>query len=394
MAVLSLLLLTALAQASEHGRAPAHESAPVHAEEPAVAAAEKKTPGPTVAMNATTGKAVRANEILAVGNTPVKIVDQQNAQIELAPHTVVEFNAEGQLQLLRGSALVESAGERSLATSSARLDFAGKVLLSYDHKLRSTSAFVVDGEARMVNPHQADRSLRLERFRGATLEVDSILPQALRQLDLASVKSWMKGYAWPEARTAQILRAFPTQIVAEERAEPEHLKAAKLEDYFSAIDTEEDVEQPDYYERKFADPDAAVAQAKSTKKEASRSMSPEEAALISLPSTQIDLGFEVMSGNEEALAQGTIELPRKAKRPAGGRSLASPKKPVAQKRPAVKMEKTADGSDPEVNEVLERLRGIRPKAPVISQVPAFSARSPASEAGVVPDPVYDFSENF
>jgi hypothetical protein len=97
----------------------------------------------SVAMEVAGSRPVYAGEIFSVGKDPVNVVDKLNAQIELAPHSVVEFSEEAELKVLRGSALVESRGERSLRTSTATLDFNGKVLVSYDHKEKSTSAFVI-----------------------------------------------------------------------------------------------------------------------------------------------------------------------------------------------------------------------------------------------------------
>jgi hypothetical protein len=59
-------------------------------------------------------------------------------------------------------------------------------------------------------------------------------------------------------------------------------------------------------------------------------------------------------------------------------------------------EKKENGLDPEVNAVLERLRAVKEKAPVISENPRpATSRGPASVGiDAVPDPVYDYSQNF
>jgi hypothetical protein len=343
---------------------------------------------PTVAMQALSGKPLKAGEIFTAPDKPLLLVDRANTKIELAPFAVVEFSIEGQMKLLRGSALVEGRGERSLRTSSAQVDFTGRLLVSYDHKDRSTSAFVFEGEGRMVNPHQPDRTLRLERFKGATLEVGGVFPQLIRDLNFATVESWMRGYAWPEALTKELTKELPresTRSVAS--AAPAHLSDTKLEDYFSAIDTADEFSQPDYYEKKFADSDQVAAEANS-KKQTGKEISPEEAALISLPNTKIDLEFEIITPGQKEQELAAILNPKSA------RGLASV--PAAKKVAPVKAKTATDGLDPEVTQVLERLRRIQNKTPVISQVPVVEkSRRPASlETGLVPDPVYDYSQNF
>jgi hypothetical protein len=356
------------------------------------AAAEPAGPsGVTVAVDAVSGAPVRAGELYAAGSATARLVDRSNMKIELAPHSVVDFDSNGEMLLMRGSAYLESRAERGLRTSSARVDFAGRILLSYDHKDKSSSVFVLEGDARMVNPHQADRSLRLERFRGATLEVGGILPQLVRQLSLSSLQEWMQGYAWPLDRRNEILGALPDRIAAAATPAPAHLKEARLEDYFSSIETADEFGQPDYYQRKFADPDAVVAEANS-KKESGATLSPEEAALISLPSTRIDLGFEILGAEEKRREVAALPARPKQERQANRLPASVKATPKAPQQPASQV----DGLDPEVNEILERLRGIRPKPPIISRVPEPApVRGPASGgAGFVPDPVYDYSENF
>jgi hypothetical protein len=173
---------------------------------------------------------------------------------------------------------------------------------------------------------------------------------------------------------------------------PAHLAGVKIEDYFSAIDNgDDDSSQPDYYERKFADPDATIAEAKAAKP-AKKGMSPEEAALITLPSTRIDLGFSVLGQEQYARDMKKAKprtLPKQVKR-----SLASvPAKP---KRAPESLSLPAPAPAPDgVGRILERLRGLEPKEPVVSSYPVRDARGPASVSpSVVPDPVYDYSENF
>lgn len=353
------------------------------------------TSGPVLAMDAKTGRSYRSGQMLEAGSQPLAIVDRSNNKIELAPHSVAEFRQDSGFRLLRGSALLESRAETTARTSSARVDYRGRLAISYDYKEQSTSAFVIDGEARMVNPHQEEQSLRLERYRGATMVVGQVIPQLIRQLDVGGVREWLAGYAWPEARMQEMLRGMPAAFTAEERvpAERTHVQSAKLEDYFSTIDTADESNQPDYYERKFRDPDVAIAESKSRTK-TGKSLTPEEAALIALPNTKIDLGFElppeVLTAEEK---QRETERLFRARNHRPKRGLASVKDQVKRE---VSSAKKPEGGDPEIGAVLERLRAIQAKEPVISGLPEGPAgRAPSSTGGgAVPDPVYDFSQNF
>ncbi len=343
---------------------------------------------PTVAMREPSGKPIRAAELFQASNKTEVFVTKKNMRVELAPYSVVELNSDGQVKVLRGSALFDSRYEESVKTTSAVVDLVGKALLSYDHKDRTTSAFVLEGEARMSNPNGKDKSLRLEKFRGASLEIHSVMPQMIRQLDIAALDGWLAGYSWPKEKRTKFLTDLPTQLSVEDVPIKEHLAEVKLEDYFSSIETADEFNQPDYYRKKFADPDQVVAEANAKKADASRPLSPEEAALISLPSTKIDIDMEVLG-----VAQKQKELLRSAEEKQPNRTIASVTKPRAAKKAA---EKKDNGLDPEVNAVLERLRAVKERSPVISENPRpASSRGPASVGlDAVPDPVYDYSQNF
>src|SRR4051812_6642166 len=68
------------------------------------------------------------------------IVDRNNVRYQFSPHSVFEFQAAGKLRLLRGSVIAESHLEQTLETTSAKIDFVGRVIASYDFKEKSTSA--------------------------------------------------------------------------------------------------------------------------------------------------------------------------------------------------------------------------------------------------------------
>jgi hypothetical protein len=226
--------------------------------------------------------------------------------------------------------------------------------------------------------------------------VGDVIPQLIRQLDVGSLDSWLKGYAWPPGTRREWLEAIPNGQLAVKPKVAEHLEAVKLENYFSAIDSDDEVQAPDYYERKFADPDKVVAEANSVK-EKSTGIKPEEAALVALPSTKIDLGFDLVPQVltvKQKQAEG-VKVPQAWKQPA--RSLASVKPVKA--RAAAKA--VTDQGDPEVSAVLNRLRSLREAEPVTSPQMEYKVkaekRQPASvgiEPSAVPDSVYDYSQNF
>jgi hypothetical protein len=223
--------------------------------------------------------------------------------------------------------------------------------------------------------------------------VGEVMPRLIRQLDIGGVRTWLAGYAWPEAKMSEFLQALP-EAMAEAKPKAEMPGAHKLEDYFSAIDTADESSQPDYYERKFQDPDHSVAAANAPKVTGPKALTPEEAALISLPTTKIDLGFdlapEVLSAEQKARE---VEGILKKLAHVGDRLPASVKKPKGHAPASVRK---VDGGDPEINAVLGRLRGIQGKDPVISSLPELpKGRGPSSaNGGAVPDPVYDYSQNF
>ncbi len=355
---------------------------------------EKKPEGPVVAMDANKGKSLRAGELITAGSETMVLVSRDNFRTELSPHSVAEFDEQGILRLLRGSAVVESKSESAMSTVGARVEFVGRTLVSYDHLEKSSSVFVLEGEARMVNPHRNDSTLRLARFRGATLVVGGVVPQLVRQLDVGTVNSWLKGYSWPDSRREALLKNMPGQMISAKEETPHHLQETKLEDYFSSIDTADELHQPDYYQKKFDDPDKVVAEQNSVAG-AGKVLSPEEAALISLPKNQINLDFdlapEFLTAEQKQEEVGRVE-PKSIK----GRGLASVS-PVAKAAPKTKKKKVSaemDQGDPDVSLVLSRLRQVRSDKPVISNRQS-GTRAPASlPESVVPDPVYDYSQNF
>lgn len=354
-----------------------------------ILAAQDASAGAVAAVDGKTGAPIEAGALVNAGSEPRVLVDRNNVRYELGPRSVAEFAEDGELRLLRGAVLAESALERAMKTSGSQVDFVGKVLVSYDHKEKSTSAFVLEGQARMVNPHESARTLRLDRFRGATIVVGDVLPRLVRQLDFASVDAWLKGYSWSDERRAALLKELPREKWSAEPKPAEHLAEAKLEDYFSSIETADEFHQPDYYQRKFADPDQVVADANAIKG-SGKAMSPEEAALISLPKTRIDveldLPLEMLSSQDKAREVAGVDRNVGASKPA--RSLASV---AAPKKRAQHAPRPAERGDPEINTVLERLRSLKGG----SAVNFAPARGPASAPiSAVPDPVYDYSENY
>jgi hypothetical protein len=343
------------------------------------------------AMDEKSGGAVNAGVLITAGGESAVYISRNNQRIELSPRSMGEFDEKGGFRLLRGSAYAESTTESSMNTSGARLVFVGKALVSYDHNEKSTSAFVLEGEARLENAHRNDSTVRLQRYRGATLVVGDVLPRLVRQLDVGAVQSWLKGYSWPEKRSKEILDGMPGEPQIAKPDVPKNLEDTKIADYFSSIETADEFHQPDYYAKKFEDPDKAIADANS-KHGAGKRLSPEEAALISLPKTQIDLGFDL--GPEFLTAD---QKAKEVSRVGRAMNVVNKRTPASVSTKAAKAVKRAaaprpgDTGDSDVNLVLERLRQVRAEGNV-SEAPA---RTPASvDTPVVPDPVYDYSQNF
>jgi len=338
------------------------------------AQAEENGTGPIVAMDALKAKSYRAGEIVTVGGESVLLIGRSNLRVELSPHSVGEFDEKGALRLMRGSAVVESRQESAVRTPGARIEFVGRTIVSYDHQEKSSSIFVLEGEARVVNAHREDTSLRLQRFRGATIVVGDVLPQLVRQLDVGSVADWLKGFAWSEARRQSFLKNMPGESIVTKAETPSHLEDVKIEDYFSSIETADEQHQPNYYDKKFDDQDNVVAD-QNSKPGVGKMLSPEEAALMSLPKTQIDLGFdlgpEFISIEQKTNEVAKIEPPKTALQ-RGIASLADPKPTAA--KPKAKAGKVQQAGDPEINLVLQRLRQVKSGNTVFTQVPALSHR--------------------
>jgi len=328
------------------------------------------------------GKSLSVQDLVNAGSEGLEGVSLNDTRFHASPLTMFEFNNAGNPKLFRGLIFVENEKEAMIETTGSKIDFRGSAIVSYDAKIKSTSIFVLSGEARISAQLGENRSLRLERFQGATLEAGESLPSLTRQLGLADLKSWMGGYKVSEAKISQVLEGVPNAIDPKKENLPEHLAKVKLEDYFSSIDVADEHSQPDYYDQKFKDPDIVMLE-QSLKQSKRKTLNPEEAAMIALPNTKIDLGFDVISVAEQDRER------MQAKEPIVNRKLASVEKKKVQKVKAVEQE-----HDPEVLEILQRLRAIETGEAVISS-PKRSAplREPAS-APLVPDLVYDYSQNF
>ncbi len=353
-----------------------------------VSGAHASDAGKVMAVEAATGSPLRQGELIVTANTKRQFVDRGNIKIELVPYSVGEFTQEGVFRLLRGGAVLSSTQEKSAATASAGVDFVGTLVLTYDHKERSTSTFVVDGEARVKNPHEQDRTVRLDRGRGATMVLGDVYPSVVRNLGPDQVNDWLKGYSFGTGDRERITEVFRRKPIEVERSLASVKEEKKLEDFFSAV--EED--RPAYYENKFADPDKVVeAQNAEAKVAQSKVIAPEEAAMIALPSTKIDLDLglpEVFSSHWDALAQ--VRDARKRETTEKAEPQRSPASREEKSRPAVAKKKLH--SDDDVSAALERLRAVKDGKQ--SSRTAAPVRAPASIESPVADPVYDFSENF
>ena len=361
------------------------------------------------AMDAAKGTPIEAETLISSHGSKLMLVDQKNIKIEMAPYSVAEFSNEGVFKLLRGSAMLETNEERTAATNSAQIDFSGTMVVTFDHKEKSTSAFVVEGEARLKNPHEPDFSLRLDRGRGASMILGDVYPSLVRDISPAQVDSWLKGYAWEAKDREHFVSAFSSgggrglAVVANSKKVEEE-SPVKLEDYFAAIDDD----RPDLYERKFSkdvSADKIVETAQIERKIASeKTVAPEEAAMISMPTNKInlDLGLpEVFASSDEAFADVAAQLKRERRG-----SEKEPERKLAAVGEARVVSPTKKSKHKErgeaVSDTVARLMEIRNARKGAQAVrsgssgysPADGGRAPAAINSPIPDPVYDFSENF
>ena len=300
------------------------------------------------AVDPSNGQPVYVKELVQSKAEPKSLVDSDNFKIEMAPYSVVEFLGDGSVSMLRGSVYVESKKERKILTPASQYEFIGQLVLSYDYKERSSSGFVMQGQARMQNPHQADHSAMLDKNQGATMVVGDVYPTAVRGLDPKKTAEWLTGYGWGEEKKNFFLKGFPAQGVASrspalEDVSPEKLATkvgdpmitkeqalvgtnTKLEDYFSSIDTGDD--KPHYYEDKLSTT-AQLGGDEFKKNQKKKGLDPEDAALIPLPNVRIDTELPkltVVSPEEQKIYEEQITAPTKVAKKDGkksGRGLAS-----------------------------------------------------------------------
>lgn len=344
-----------------------------------------------VALEANSHSAIESGSILATGTREKTFVDKQNMNIVMGPQSVGEFSGQGVFRLLRGSAYIESKSERSFQTTNATVDFIGRVLVSFDHHERSTSVFALAGETRMHNSFEADRTIVVSRHQGATLVTGEVYPNLVRGIDLAETNNWLKGFHWSEERRQEFLRDVPkidelrTMMAEqtkkiEEQADPEGrvgLKKNPLSDYYSSIyDQGELPKKHEEYKAIDEKPQALVA---NKTPEAEVVMSPEHAAIIALPDNKINLDFTDVLSQAEQEAEPKAKVLEPVREPV--RKIASLPKKVVHKAPVVLSAE---------EQVIQRLRQVHGQT---------AERRPASlstkkAASLVPDPVYDLSENF
>ena len=348
-----------------------------------------------VAVESTSQTPVTSGTLLTTGSREKNLVDRDNMKIILGPQSVAEFNGKGVFRLLRGSANLESPTEREFYTTNATVRFVGRMLVSFDHAERSTSSFVLSGEARVQNPFETERTIIISRHQGASLVTGEVYPTLVRGLDLAQVDEWLKGYHWNTGRRAALLQGVPKadeirSLIAEKSQEleaensPEGRVGQKqnpLSDYFASVYEQEAV--PERHEEYKAIEDKAE---KVAVKEPEVILSPEHAAIIPLPETKISSDFDILSQEDATLEKKLPpqEVPLKSVT----RKIASlPKVPKAAPR-VLAPEEAA----------IARLRSIRRESGgPVSRAPASigqSASRPQVGTSLVPDPVYDLSENF
>lgn len=350
-----------------------------------------------VALEEASKAPIKSGMLLTTGSREKNLIDRENMKITLGPQSVAEFNGKGVFRLLRGSAYLEAPTERQFYTVNATVSFAGRLLVSFDHVEKSTSTFVLAGEARVQNPFEQDRTIVISRHQGSSLVTGEVYPNLVRGLDLAQVDEWLKGYHWNTGRRNVFLRDVPkadelrtliAEKVQEMKAEesPEGRVGQKqnpLSDYFASI-YEAPTAPEEHQEYQAVEP----TKAKVAQKDPEVVLSPEHAAIIPLPETQIADSFTEVLSQEEALAERK-EAPQEmlATRPVNRKIASLPK---ARAKPAVEL-------TPEDAAIL-RLRGLQAQSTANTRAPRSRApasiASPARTTTLVPDPVYDLSENF
>lgn len=341
----------------------------------------KSSPGSVVAVDAASGDSVRANTLIHTRQAVRTLIDKRNMRVELGPGTVAEFLESGALQVYRGSACLTSTENRGASTANALVEFTGRILLSFDAEEKSTSVFLVDGSGQVRNPHHPEKALPLGGSQGATLLTGDVYPNLIRSLDRVRADTWLEGYGW----NAKQREAFFTALPKSNRAPAGKIEASaeknqdatveKLAEYFPAID--ETQPQPRYYEEKFSG--ESVSQKRTRRDEQLRN--PELAASIPLPTTKInlDMDFEVVPFKK---------LDHRARKPAS-----QPKAKAVQQKAVAQ----TSAEDADVTAALQRLQQLhQDKGQDNGRKPAISRRPAGVPAGEspIPDPVYDFSENF
>jgi hypothetical protein len=355
-----------------------------------------------VAVEMVSQAPVQSGSLLTTGKREKTFIDRDNMQVVLGPQSVGEFGVQGDFRLLRGSAYIESKKERAMRTTNVAVDFIGRILISFDHREKATSCFVLNGEARIKNPFEEQKTIRISRHQGATLVTGDVYPTLVRRTELAKTDEWLKGYFWSQERREIFLRELPSTANPENlaradtsEAAPSGIKKNPLSDYYSAIYEERGV--PAQHEEYKAVDEGKPGERNVEIVKTEVIMSPENAAIIALPDTKIDLGFvDILSDqeiNEEKNASPALRAVPVVEPSRKIASLPSPRRAPAPRTLSAE------------EQVLARLRKVghleSPASPV-----ERASRSPASvspqqkmppkrqQAGIIPDPVYDLSENF
>lgn len=400
------------AQDHPHAQANAHEaihseistsvSAAVPVSAPDSSAARGKT-GNIVAVETQSQTGISTGMILTTGSQEKRFVDNQNMKIVLAPQSVAEFSGQGVFRLMRGSAYLDSNKvERRVNSTNAGINFNGRVLMTFDHREHSTSCFVIVGEAKMLNLYEAERTIPVSKNQGASLVTGEIYPTLVRGLNLADAEDWLKGYNWSTVRRKEFLRELTQTVEMTKMAENAKEKPSAdeedvyqpgakpnpLADYYTTIYEQQNIpnKHEEYKEVLETKKEEVV------KKDPDFVMSPEQAAVVPLPDTKISTEFSNILSEEEYRTEEKMP-PAPTNDVVVERKIASVAKPrVAKSAPKV--------LSPE-EKVLAHLRSISGQEEMESRP---VGRGPASieapttkkvkSGSLVPDPVYDLSENF
>lgn len=335
------------------------------------------------AIDAASGQAVPAESIVTSPRDASRVfVGTNNTRVELAAGGSGFFDAEGMFQLVRGSAVVDSAAGTTVRTVNAAISLTGKAIFSYDFREESTSAFVVFGQAKLENRANPDSKRTLARHQGATLVTGDFYPTVLRNLDFTKADAWLTRYGWSQAKRAELLHGLPDGADARQLASlTEHNQeksrvSRELASYFPVASPREEGPrkyESDYTSSAMRGQEHSEVEAKLAKGEEIEIISPEQAAVIVLPEIDLGPGIRLSAQREDApakkarkpasLAKVKSFTPSAHPAPAKGKARVATQSAAA---PAATGAPAPAGVDPAISSALDRLNQVDAAAASVS----------------------------